>query len=290
VNLGDHVSVPAALRRELGGLIRQARRSRGLTQTDLAGYLGCSQGKINKIEAGENTVKLPDLATIIEVLGVDDELAHKMTTLAEQAGPGEPWAGPRKHIPAWFRRYEEREAVATQILGWRGERIPGLLQSEHFMLELFSAAGLTDVTAYVRNRRARTKIFERPHPPECEFILSEAVFHRIPHGFSTAAALDQIQHLLGLGDNHPRLGIRVLPFTAPLMYPPGDYTILRFDNRHEDLVFTESLVAADYRTKPHELATFAQSWDQISAVALDAADSRQFLQELVTELRQQVTF
>lgn len=284
------MSVPAALRRQLGDLIRQARTACGLTQGDLAGYLDCTQGKINKIETGQNAVKLNDLATIIDVLGVDDELAHKMTTLAEQGGPGEPWSGPRKYIPKWFRPYAELEAVATQIFGWRGERIPGLLQSEHFMLELFSAANLPDVTAYVRNRRTRTKVLDQPDPPVCQFILSEAVFRRLPYGFSKAAALDQVQHLLRLSERHPHLSVRVLPFTAPIAYLPDDYTLLRFSGDTKDTVFTESLVAGDYRTKPHELETFAHWWDKLSGVALGLDDSRRFFEELVRQLRRQVTF
>ncbi|RYZ32232.1 MAG: XRE family transcriptional regulator, partial [Propionibacteriaceae bacterium] len=42
----------------IGGLIRSARKHRGLTQTQLADVLGTSQSAVHRIEAGNQNLSL----------------------------------------------------------------------------------------------------------------------------------------------------------------------------------------------------------------------------------------
>ena len=52
----------------IGNLIRDARKHRGLTQTQLAELLSTSQGAVNRIEKGQQNLSLEMLARIGEAL------------------------------------------------------------------------------------------------------------------------------------------------------------------------------------------------------------------------------
>jgi UDP-N-acetylglucosamine 1-carboxyvinyltransferase len=52
----------------IGGLIRDARRHKGLTQAELAGLLGTSQSSVTRIEAGKQNMSLDMLARIGDAL------------------------------------------------------------------------------------------------------------------------------------------------------------------------------------------------------------------------------
>jgi UDP-N-acetylglucosamine 1-carboxyvinyltransferase len=52
----------------IGGLIRDARRHKGMTQSDLADLLGTSQGAVTRIEAGRQNLSLDMLAKIGDAL------------------------------------------------------------------------------------------------------------------------------------------------------------------------------------------------------------------------------
>ena len=53
---------------KVGALIRDARRQRGLTQSQLAGLLGTSQSAVHRIEAGNQNLSLEMINRIAEAL------------------------------------------------------------------------------------------------------------------------------------------------------------------------------------------------------------------------------
>jgi transcriptional regulator with XRE-family HTH domain len=55
----------------MGAVIREARESRKLNQTELAQPLGWKQKKISLIESGKQPVHLGEIEQIAEVLGKD---------------------------------------------------------------------------------------------------------------------------------------------------------------------------------------------------------------------------
>ena len=63
----------------IGGLIRDARKHRGLTQTQLADVLGTSQSAVHRIEAGNQNLSLEMVNRIAEAL---DFWRHETLTIA----------------------------------------------------------------------------------------------------------------------------------------------------------------------------------------------------------------
>jgi transcriptional regulator with XRE-family HTH domain len=286
VESGDPVlSTVTSRRRQLGNEIRRARVAAGMTQHDVAALLGCGQGKINKIETGAVSVKQSDLKQMLDAFGVSNTEADLMTELARTSGQRGQWAGYRSAVPQWFRTFTDLEPAAAEILSWHGERIPGPLQSEHYMLKQFSEARATDVTSLVRNRLERKQVFDLKRPPYYRFILGEAAFHRIPGGPNPPVALDQVEHLLELEKSYPRTFIHVLPFSTRLSFVPNDFTIMRFSDATKDFVFVEHAAGGVYIDDEGDFELFVDAWDRLRGAALERNETAEFLEELAKEFR-----
>jgi len=55
-------------------IIKAFRSLQGISQTQLADHLGCSQSKISQVEKGQVSLQKGDVPKIAEVLGVDPDL------------------------------------------------------------------------------------------------------------------------------------------------------------------------------------------------------------------------
>ena len=281
-------STVTSRRRQLGNEIRRARLSAGMTQQDVAELLGCGQGKINKIENGAVSVKQSDLKQMLDAFGATKTEVDMMTELARTSGQRGQWAGYRSAVPQWFRTFTDLEPAASEILSWHGERIPGPLQSEHYMLKQFSEVRATDVTSLVRNRLERKQVFDLKRPPYYRFILGEAAFRRMPGGPSPSVALDQVQHLLELEKSYPRTFIHILPFETRLSFVPNDFTIMRFADATKDFVFVEHAAGGVYIDDEGDFELFVDAWDRLRGAALERNETAEFLEELTHGLRAQI--
>ncbi|HEY0691834.1 MAG TPA: helix-turn-helix transcriptional regulator [Kribbella sp.] len=277
-------------RRQLGNEIRRARVAAGMTQQDVATLLGCGQGKINKIETGAVSLKQSDLKQMLDAFAVTKTEADMMTELARSSsGQRGQWSGYRSAVPHWFRTFTDLEPAASEILSYHGERIPGPLQSEHYMLKQFSEARTTDVTALVRNRLERKQVFDLKRPPYYRFILGEAAFRRMPGGPNPSVALDQVHHLTELGKSYPRTFVHVLPFDTRLSFVPNDFTIMRFSDATKDFVFVEHAAGGVYIDDEGDFELFVDAWDRLRGAALERNETAEFLEGLAQDLQAQIS-
>jgi transcriptional regulator with XRE-family HTH domain len=272
-----------SLRIRLGNEIRSARVAAGLTQVEVAELLGCKQGKINKIEDGTVGVKQSDLETMLRAFQVGAATAELMRELAASSDQRGEWSGYRSAVPSWFRTFTSLEQAASEIFGWYGERISGALQSEHYMLTQFKAAGNTNITELVRNRRDRRRVFDLRPPPSHRFILGEGAFRRMPGGPNPGVALDQVQHLIALAEKYPDVSIHMLPFDARLPYVPNDFTIMRFTDGTPNCVFVEHVAGSVKIENESQFKQFVEAWDQLRGPALEKTQTLERLRELADE-------
>src|SRR5699024_3620788 len=239
-------STVTSRRKQLGNELRHARNGAGMTQQDVAAVLGCTQGKVNKIESGTVGVKLGDVRTMLDSFGVDGEQAETMLNLARAAaGQRGHWSGYRSVVPHWFRTFTDLEPAAAEIMTWHGERIPGPLQSEHYMLKQITEFGASGVTSLVRNRLDRKSVFDQEQPPYYGLIIIESALHRAPGGAAPAVMLDQMEHMVGLAEKE-RVYLHILPLNAPVAAVPNDFTIMRFPERTRDFVYIEHAAGGLY--------------------------------------------
>lgn len=57
--------------KKIASIIKELRKQRKITQTELADYAGLSRAGIAKIESGASDIKLSTLISIINLLGFD---------------------------------------------------------------------------------------------------------------------------------------------------------------------------------------------------------------------------
>jgi transcriptional regulator with XRE-family HTH domain len=268
----------ATSRRQLGRELRKARTEAKLTQSAIAAILGCGQGKINKIETTLVAVSRAELELMLKAYQLPEDKADDLRRLAVH----DRIRRRRNSVltsPA-FEELSDRESDATEVLCWHSERIPGPLQSEHYMFQQFNTnAGTYDVVQLARRRLARTRVFTVENPPHYQVILSESSLYRMPGGRSPELVVDQAEHLLTCMKSYARLTLRILTFDAPVPYVDSDFVVLRF-NDEDDFAYLEYPGGARILTKPKELAHFEEHWRELRDAALSTEDSMQFLDQL----------
>lgn len=273
----------------LGGEIRRVRESAGLPQKELGDALGCTQGKINKLEDGSNRVKLPELEKIIEVCRVGADHADRLRAMAYEI-ESLPTSTAMPSVPSWFQRFAVLEPAATEVFSWHTERLPGLLQTEHYMHKQFSAAGVggSELAKHWRARRSRKEIFDLEQPPKYHFVLGESSLYRTPDGFSPFVVWDEAQHLAEIAERHPGVvTVQVLPFTARIPFAPTDFTIMRFAaGGKRDYVYIEHPAGATEIKAELDIQQFHAARRRLIDAALPPDESREFLNEIVTGARE----
>jgi transcriptional regulator with XRE-family HTH domain len=269
---------------QLGRELRKARVGAGLTQHDVARALGCGQGKIQKIEdSTTESVATDDLAVMLDLYQVTVEDRARLTALAAERRRRRPDAGPKQ--PADFERLIEAEADAVEILAWHHERIPGPLQSEHYMLKQFALEGEENVVPLLRRRLSRAMVFTVEDPPRYRVVLSESSLHRMPGGRAPAVVVDQAEHLLRLSDTYDRLTLQILTFEADIAFVETDFTVLHFAGKQDDFAYQENLINTSASTAQKVVAKCRDNWHKLHRAALDPDDSKKFLEQLIADTR-----
>jgi hypothetical protein len=276
----------AARRLRLGAALRDARRAvrPKLTQAGVAGRLGCTQGKIQKIETTLVSISADDLDRMIDLYGLADDVADELRDLARETRRG-------GHVPsrpstAWsaFGQLSHLEPNASEILCWHSERIPGPLQSEHYMLKQHPDTNTTPgVRDLIKQRKARARIFTIENPPNYQAILSESSLLRMPGGRHRELIVDQAGHLLRLMVEHEWVTVQILPFDANVTFVDSDFQILRFGGESRDFAYIEYPGGARTFRRPNELKRFEAHWQQLHQAALTRDETIEFLTELADE-------
>lgn len=240
-------------RNTLGRFLRQHRRERGLTGSELADTLGVSQGTISKLESGRLDADLDFLAKFVQTLRLPRKDAAKLMRLAGVA-PGRPVVDRvLQYLPADFlsrdfsRRRQETLLLAEErskiIRAFNPLLVPGLLQCEAYARHVLATGGVRGDASI---RRATTSRLRRQRVLQVRekrftFLLTEAaLLMRVGPPEVCAQQLLHLKHLSGL----PGLRIGILGFaTARCVLPPPGFYLL--DNRvyvelpHGDLWFLE---------------------------------------------------
>lgn len=273
---------------QLGRELRAARERARLTQQDVARALGCGQGKVQKIEgATTESVARDELEVMLDLYRITGPERSRLAALAGRRRRGGR-AGRRQ--PVAFERLIDAEADAAEILVWHHERIPGPLQSEHYMLKQFALDGVENVVPPLRKRLGRTVVFTVENPPRYRAVLSESSLHRMPGGRTPALVVDQAEHLLRLCDTHARLDLRILTFAADVPFIEPDFTVLRFAGGRKDFAYEENLIGTRTSAARKVVDKCRASWDQLHRAALGADDTKKFLQDLITSARAEWTW
>jgi len=197
-----------------------------------------SPSKVIRIESGNVGISISDLRVLLQYYEVSDAAQVDELIAIARIAKTRPWWERYKATvtsPA-FHAYLSYEGYATILRGFSPFRIPGILQTEEYMNEVFQAGGVSERDASLRTelRLERQDRLIRPDGPNLNFILDESVIRRPVR--SSSSMRRQLAHLIQLGEK-PNVTIRVMRFLDgmhPKCFSP--YLILEFESSEQDLV------------------------------------------------------
>lgn len=296
----DGTENTTVLRREIGRRFEELRKRSGLTLAQAHKAWKKSLSTLQRLENGVDSVRLldRDVAALLDVYDApteDRELLMGLTETAEQTSSW--WHDFNgSTIPKWFRLYVGLEDVATTIRSYESELVPGLLQTRNYALEIIrNPVGVQgddsdeqDVERRATVRVERQSLLTRYGAPQLTVVLNEAVLRR-PVG-SPAVMIEQLGHLVKASEM-PNIHVHVIPFAAGLHTAAlaGSFSILDFppgrngNPIEKPHVYMEAVTGALYLWKPHEIAAYNMTWQDLMERSLDEPESGDFIIQVAEE-------
>lgn len=278
----------------LGAELAKLRERTGLSLKDIERELEFDQSWMSRVEHGERGMKAKDVRSLLDLYGrhipIEEDQRDELLSIARAGFSGKPdwWrklAG--KGLKPKFDLLIAAESGARSISTWRGQVLPGILQTEAYARTLIEATdleGAVDVDERLGIRRARQEIITREQEPVAfQVILDEAVIRHQVGG--PEAMREQLQRLNELGELS-NVKIQILPFTVGA-HPgiAGDFVLLVF-RANDDLgmVYLETATSGIVLQSEHEVRRYSRAYGTLQAVALTPAKSASLITSAAKEL------
>jgi transcriptional regulator with XRE-family HTH domain len=273
--------------------LRKERDRAGLTQDQVANDMDWSPSKIARIEAGSVSVSVTDLRALLNRYGVQN--AKRVDELVDMARAA-------KRRVNWVDKYRDLlssslyelislESEAFAIRYFHPTIVPGLLQTKAYAQAILRGVvpqlGDAEVDAKVAVRMTRQEqVLQREESPvEVIAVLDESVLRRTVADPPTMA--EQLNHLVDL-TKQDTCTIQVLPLDLRRAHPAmiGSFVHLEFSGAgDDDVAFHEGpLGEVLVRDRPDEVTRYRKVHELLRELALDPADSRSLISELVKDL------
>ncbi|MEI5523208.1 helix-turn-helix transcriptional regulator [Streptomyces brasiliscabiei] len=261
---------PSLNRRRLRIELRKARESAGQTQRDAAQGLEWSLSKVIRIEAGTVSLGVTDLRAMLQQYGVTDAVLVAELEEAARGSKGQSWwAQYSDLVSPQFAQYLGYEGAAATIRMYNPIVLPGLLHTEDYATALLSAR-----TAEARVRRQvelrvtrQERLLDGDSGPETDIVLDEASVRRAVGG--PAVMRRQLDHIKTVAA-HPRVSLRLLPFSAGAHYGTTTPFILLGFKDDDDLLYIEGPTGG--LTNRDDLgltARYQECFEDIGSIAYD---------------------
>ena len=288
VGRDNEPSSPTALRIMVGSQLRRLRESAGVTPDQAAYEIRATRSKISRMENGRVGFKDRDVADLLALYGVTDELVRtRMLSLARQASSTGWWSKYDDVLPEWFEGYVGLEGAASVIRSFDLQFVNGLFQTETYARAVtllgHRSAPAEEIDRRVSLRLKRQDVLADPQPPQAWSVMDEAVLRRPLGGRAVMRA--QLEHLAEIA-RLPHVTIQVVPFGGGgHAAAGGSFSILRFaDADLPDIVYIEQLTSALYLSDRADVEHYLEVMDELSGQALTAARSARFLADIAREV------
>jgi transcriptional regulator with XRE-family HTH domain len=278
---------PTVRRRQLMAELKRLRETTRLTQDDVASRLDWHPTKVMRIETGRTAPHPNDVRVMLGLYGVTDSGAVSgLIKLAKDARQRGWWYSYRDVLLNRYEFFIGLESEATTIRDFGLAMITGLLQTEDYARALIRgllSLDAAEIERRVEVRMTRQQLLAKPDRPELWAILDEAAVRRVVGGRAIMRA--QLLHLAASSEQG-QTTIQVLPFGAgPHPGQAGPFIVLGFAEPAEpEVVYMETVGGNLYVDKPEEVGLYTTAFDQLRAVALSPAQTRDMLLALAGEL------
>lgn len=278
---------PTGRQLRLGTELRKLRERAGLTSTQAAQLLGIKQNQVSNIEAGRHGVSPERLRTIARHYDCSDKaLVEALTTMTPDRKRGW-WEEYRELLPSPLLDLAELEHHAQSLCSTTTARIPGMLQTREYALEIFRQAVIELSPPDIEHRlsfriKRQAILYREDSPTPYEAIVHEAALRMKVGG--PAATRKQLQHLLDMGDRD-HITLRAITFDVGA-YPGSGQSIYYASGPvpQLDTVQLDQSHGAAFLDADAQLHKYRTLFERIEAVALSPEKTRDLIHNLMREL------
>jgi transcriptional regulator with XRE-family HTH domain len=279
----DPSSSVAQARKELGGRLRQLRKSARLTGQALAEATGQHFTRVSRIENGAQAPTERDIRNWCAVCNAEDQIPDLIATAQSAESAYLEWA---RQSRAGMKRLGDLHSIATyqHTTTFRIHEpivLPGIFQTEAYIRRMltFWYAFLNapdDADATLAMKAERTAIALSP-AKRIVVVLGEQALHT--RRGTPAEHADQLTHLLSLM-RLPFISVGVIPANAQ-RHAIATIGFWIFDT---NAVALETPTAAIKVTRPKEIALYVAMFDQLQNAAIYGHDARQLVAKVLASL------
>ena len=276
---------PTVRRRRLAAELRRLRERAGLTGDEVAEDVGWSASKVSRIETAQTAPRESDIRKLLGLYGIGGRDAEELLALAKEAAGKGWWETYSPTLPPEYSALIGMEAEAQSALSWAAQIVPGLFQTDEYALEVtngylerIAPVPPRETRRRVEVRLARQQVLTRDNPLQLSAVLDESVLYR---RFGDRDVMNsQLKKLLELSE-HDNISLRILPLEGRHPIGTGAFVLLRFGDvhhvTHQDVVYIENLTGGRYVEEEEEVYRYQRSFDRLSELSLDKAESRKML-------------
>jgi transcriptional regulator with XRE-family HTH domain len=272
--------------KRLGSELRKIRTSAGMSAEYAAGLLGVDRSKISNMESGTRPITVDRLRTLTCNCDCTDE--RYVEALIEMAQPGEKgwWERYRGSLPQGLLDIAELEAHASRLRGQNTSHVPGMLQTADYALAIFRVAVPAlpehEVGLRMALRAERQQVIAGDQPVDYVAIVHEAALRMQFGGRKVAQA--QLQQLLAMSERD-NVTVLVIPFDKGA-FPGAGQTVVYAEGvvPQLDTVQVDSSHGPEFLHAETQLAKYRAQLDWLEELALNRAQSRDFIREIALSL------
>ncbi|WP_180356986.1 helix-turn-helix transcriptional regulator [Streptomyces sp. TLI_146] len=270
--MGRALGHPSALKIIAGGKLRQLREACALTPKQVAGRLGFSIPKINKIEHGNLGCNPDDARAFLALYRVHEPRhVEQFLELLEQSQRPEYWKPWRTTVKDFFAPLLALEGAAQRIRIYEPFYVPGLLQTADYAAAVIRAEWPDrpegEVQKTVELRMARQAQFaaqrELGDAPDLWMAVHEGVFaHSVEDREVLRAQIERVIERAERGEVAIQVAAPQMMVKAPLA---SNVTYLRFGLADlPDAVYVEQLASADFHQDPEQVEEYLVRLDRLA--------------------------
>jgi hypothetical protein len=281
------VSGPTVARMMLGSQLRRFREAADVSPERAAYVIRASRSKISRMENGRVGFKERDVTDLLGLYGVTSEKTRAaMVALVRQSNASGWWSKYDDITADWFEGYLGLEAAASVIRTFELQFVHGLFQTEAYARAVtllgYSAAPPDEIDRRVSLRLKRQDLLTGSDSPQVWSVIDEGALRRPVGG--QAVMRGQLKRLIEVTElGHVTL--QIVPFSrGGHAAAGGSFTILRFGEPEvPDVVYVEQLTSALYLDRREDVDHYMEVMNRLSVQALQPAETRHFLSEIIRE-------
>ncbi|MCR3747286.1 helix-turn-helix domain-containing protein [Lentzea californiensis] len=263
--------------RSFGDGVRDAIRSTGLTQRQIAELLDWEEAKVSDLVRGKGGVTEVELAMLLGLCRVEPDEARRLLALYRETRE-RAYLQFDDGVLGPLRTLMRQEQLANKIVAWSLTLVPGLLQIAAYIRALGERSAVAvDVEEAVSAKLERQAIFHRSR--EFVFYIHEQAL-RLPVGGADVMKA-QLHHILTM-TVRPYISIRVLPSELGAHAGvAGSFVQLGYE-KFEPVIFVEGARTGLFLEDKDTVAYYDKVVTALDELALDEEQSRELIISIVS--------